>query len=259
MLLTLRRNIKYAIAPSSSNHNRDSIILIPIRVNASLTQQSSTSKPPRLVLEHIFAFPPNRDTLGATAYFIVENEINILVDSPAWDEANQAFLRSQGGVHWLFLTHRGAIGKAKEIQEAMGCDIAIQEQEAYLLPGLNVTPFGQELTLSDRCQGFWTPGHSPGSSCLYYAGSGGVLFTGRHLLPNPQGAPTPLRTAKTFHWPRQIQSVQLLIDRFSPETLEYICPAANTGLLRGKRAIASAYQQLASLDLVACLQAKLIL
>lgn len=214
-----------------------------------MTQQSSTSKQPRPVLENIFAFPPNRDTLGATAYFIVENQMNILVDSPAWDEANQAFLRSLGGVHWLFLTHRGAIGKAKEIQQAMSCNIVIQEQEAYLLPGLSLTPFSQEWGLSDHCQGIWTPGHSPGSSCLYYAGCGGVLFTGRHLLPNQQGVPTPLRTAKTFHWPRQIQSVQLLIDRFSPETLQYICPAANTGLLRGKRAIAQAYEQLASLDL----------
>ena len=218
-----------------------------------MTQQSSTSKQPRPVLENIFAFPPNRDTLGATAYFIVENQMNILVDSPAWDEANQAFLRSLGGVHWLFLTHRGAIGKAKEIQQAMGCDIVIQEQEAYLLPGLSLTPFSQEWGLSDHCQGIWTPGHSPGSSCLYYAGYGGVLFTGRHLLPNQQGVPIPLRTAKTFHWPRQIQSVQLLIDRFSPTTLQYICPAANTGLLRGKRAIATAYEQLASLDLAALL------
>lgn len=214
-----------------------------------MTQQSSTSKQPRPVLENIFAFPPNRDTLGATAYFIVENQMNILVDSPAWDEANQAFLRSLGGVHWLFLTHRGAIGKAKEIQQTMSCNIVIQEQEAYLLPGLSLTPFSQEWGLSDHCQGIWTPGHSPGSSCLYYAGYGGVLFTGRHLLPNQQGVPIPLRTAKTFHWPRQIQSVQLLIDRFSPTTLQYICPAANTGLLRGKRAIAQAYEQLASLDL----------
>jgi glyoxylase-like metal-dependent hydrolase (beta-lactamase superfamily II) len=208
------------------------------------------------VLEQIFAFPPNRDTLGATAYFIVENQNNILVDSPAWDETTEAFLHSLGGVQWLFITHRGAIGKAKEIQQAMGCAIAIQEQEAYLLPGLNVTPFCQNFILSDRTQAIWTPGHSPGSSCLYYASNGGVLFTGRHLLPNQEGIPTPLRTAKTFHWPRQIQNVQLLIDRFSPETLQYICPAANTGLLRGKRAIAPAYEQLAKLDLVACLQAK---
>ncbi len=72
------------------------------------------------MLDNIFAFGPNRDTLGATAYFIVENQSNILVDCPAWDEINQTFLLSRGGVRLLFLTHRGAIGKAREIQEATG-------------------------------------------------------------------------------------------------------------------------------------------
>ncbi|MEG3842886.1 MBL fold metallo-hydrolase [Microcoleus sp. herbarium14] len=221
-----------------------------------MKQQNSVSKQPRLVLENIFAFPPNRDTLGATAYFIVENQTNILVDCPAWDEVNHTFLRERGGVGLLFLTHRGAIARAREIQEATGCDILIQEQEAYLLPGLKVTVFEREFGLSDRMKAFWTPGHSPGSSCLYDSGSGGVLFSGRHLLPNREGAPVAQRTAKTFHWPWQINSVQSIIDRFSRDTLQYICPAANTGFLRGKGSIDRAFEQLTNLDLAVCLQSK---
>ncbi|MEG4293164.1 MBL fold metallo-hydrolase [Microcoleus sp. C2C3] len=221
-----------------------------------MKQQSSVSKQPRPVLDNIFAFPPNRDTLGATAYFIVENQSNILVDCPAWDEINRTFLLARGGVRLLFLTHRGAIGKAREIQEATGCDILIQEQEAYLLPGLKVTVFEREFALSDRMKAFWSPGHSPGSSCLYDSRSGGVLFSGRHLLPNREGAPVPLKTAKTFHWPRQINSVKSIIDRFSPSTLQYICPAAHTGFLRSKGSIDRAYEQLTNLDLAVCLQSK---
>ncbi|WP_339384158.1 MBL fold metallo-hydrolase [Microcoleus sp. LEGE 07076] len=219
-----------------------------------MKQQSSVSKQPRLVLPNIFAFPPNRDTLGATAYFIVENESNILVDCPAWDEINQTFLEEWGGVRLLFVTHRGAIAKAREIQEATGCEILIQEQEAYLLPGLQVTVFEREFALNDRTLAFWTPGHSPGSSCLYDSGSGGVLFSGRHLLPNREGDAVPLCTPKTFHWPRQINSVKSIVDRFSPSTLRYICPAANTGFLRGKGSIDRAFEQLANLDLSVCLQ-----
>ena len=219
-----------------------------------MKQQSAVSKQPRLVLENTFAFPPNRDTLGATAYFIVENESNILVDCPAWNEINQTFLRECGGVRLLFLTHRGAMAKAREIQEVTGCDILIQEQEAYLLPGLKLTVFEREFALSDRILAFWTPGHSPGSACLYDTGNGGVLFTGRHLLPNREGAPVPLLTAKTFHWPRQINSVKSIIDRFSPSDLQYICPAANTGFLRGKGFIDRAFEQLTNLDLAVCLQ-----
>ncbi|AFZ23153.1 Zn-dependent hydrolase, glyoxylase [Cylindrospermum stagnale PCC 7417] len=223
----------------------------------TLTETSSTST--NFALNSIFAFPPNRETLGGTSYFIVRNEGNILIDCPALDQTNQDFWRSHGGVRWLFLTHRGAIGKAAEIQQILGCEILIQEEEAYLLPGLTVTTFSQEFTLNSTAQVVWTPGHSPGSSCLYYQEFGGVLFTGRHLVPNQQSQPMPLRTAKTFHWSRQIKSLQSLLERFTPETLQYICPGANTGLLRGKRLIDQAYQRLAGLDLQAMLAAQAIL
>jgi hypothetical protein len=43
--------------------------------------------------------------------------------------------------------------------------------------------------------------------------------------------------------------VAKLRDRFSDESLTYICPGANTGFLRGKRVINNAYQQLMDLDL----------
>ena len=221
-------------------------------------QPLRSPKLPQAIWNNIFAFPPNRDTLGGTAYFIVENEANILIDSPAWDEVNQNYLSSVGGVRWLFLTHRGAIGKAREIQQAFGCEILIQEQEAYLLPGLRVTTFKQDFNIGNA-QVIWTPGHSPGSSCLYYPREGGVLFSGRHILPNQTGELLPLRTAKTFHWFRQLTSIQLLRDRFTPETLNYICPGANTGFLRGKRAIKDAYEQLARLDLTTLRQQKPVL
>lgn len=217
-------------------------------------EPSPPAKPPRPVFDTVFAFPPNRETLGGTSYLILEKAGNILIDCPAWDQANHHFLKAQGGVGWLFLTHRGAIGNAKALQQALSCEILIQEQEAYLLPGLQVTSFQQEFSLSPSSQAIWTPGHSPGSACLYYRNYGGVLFTGRHLLPNQQGEPVPLRISKTFHWPRQIANVRLLRDRFSPTTLGFICPGANTGFLRGQRSIDRAYERLEAIDLETMLQ-----
>ncbi|MEC4815265.1 MAG: MBL fold metallo-hydrolase [Scytonema sp. PMC 1069.18] len=217
-------------------------------------EPSSTAKPPRTVFNTIYAFPPNRDTLGGTAYLIVENEGNILIDCPAFDQPSLDFLHSKGGVRYLFLTHRSAIGKTAAIQHTFECEILIQEQEAYLLPEVTVTTFGREFTLNSTSQLIWTPGHSPGSSCLYHSNEGGILFSGRHLLPNQQGNPVPLRTSKTFHWSRQINSVKLLLERFTLETLQFICPGANTGFLRGKRVIDNAYKHLADLDLAALMQ-----
>ena len=204
-----------------------------------------------LTTSSISAFPPNRDTLGATSYFIVTNEGNILIDCPALEQINQDFLSLHGGVRWFFISHRGAIGKAAEYQQILNCEILIQEQEAYLLPGLTVTTFTDEFTLNDTTQIIWTPGHSPGSSCLYYREFDGVLFSGRHLLPNQHGEPVPLRTSKTFHWTRQLKSVQLLSDRFTPHTLTYLCPGANTGYLRGKPCIDQVYQKITNLNLAA--------
>ena len=219
------------------------------------------SKQPHLVFEGlsrscphaIFAFPPNRDTLGGTAYLIVEKEGNLLIDCPAWDDSNQAFLQAQGGVRSLVITHRGGLGKVREIQEAFHCNVIIQEQEAYLLPGLETTTFQTDLELTEQTRVIWTSGHSPGSSCVYHRPCK-ILFTGRHLIPDRTGNPVPLRTAKTFHWNRQIRHIQLLLDQFSPETLEVICPGASIGYLRGKHAIDHAYEKLAQLDLDACLK-----
>lgn len=214
----------------------------------SSKQRLTALKPPRLVLGNIFAFPPNRETLGGTAYLIVENTVNLLIDCPAWNYTNEQFLQEKGGVSALLITHRGAISRAREIQESTGCKILIQEQEAYLLPGLDVTSFESSI-LTPSGTAIWTPGHSPGSACFYYSNLGGVLFSGRHLLPNPQGDVMPLRTPTTFHLPRQIRSVQLLLEKFTPDTLNFICPGANTGFLRGKGFVDQAYQRLAALDL----------
>ena len=217
--------------------------------NSASIPATRPPKPPQAVFDNIYAFAPNRDTLGGTAYLIVEKEGNILLDCPAVDDINQEFLTAQGGVKKLFITHRGGIGKARAIQTAFNCEVLIQEQEAYLLPKVQVTTFRQEFNLASRLRAIWTPGHSPGSSCFYYPNYGGILFTGRHLLPERQGQPVPLRTSKTFQWHWQINSLKLLREAFTPETLAYICPGANIGFLRGKKVIANAYQQLALLDL----------
>ena len=235
-----------------------------------MSLSSPSTRQPRQILSNIYAFPPNRDTLGATAYFIVEkdaegNPANLLVDTPAWDGGNQTFIAAQGGVRWWILTHRGGHGAIAPIQASLQAEILVQEQEAYLLPEIpGVQPFHRTYVLGNPGLGnpgpgnsggnqpglgqppevLWTPGHSPGSSCLYYPRHGGVLFTGRHLLPTPQGTLQPLRFAKTFHWPRQLQQIQQLQARFTPDTLAYLCPGANTGFLRGQRLVDHTYGHL---------------
>jgi glyoxylase-like metal-dependent hydrolase (beta-lactamase superfamily II) len=217
---------------------------------------TSNSKQPQVVFDGIYAFPPNRQTLGGTAYLIVENHGSILVDCPAWHPDVLNWLGQFPPVQWLVITHRGGMADVAKIQSELGCQVLVQEQEAYLLPGVPLKTWQDQIELQieskfepgDHLQLIWTPGHSPGSACVYRP-QGGILFSGRHLLPNPQGQPMPLRTAKTFHWPRQLHSVQRLLERFNPQTLHYLCPGANSGYLRGQYYVEQAYQHLSTLDL----------
>jgi glyoxylase-like metal-dependent hydrolase (beta-lactamase superfamily II) len=211
--------------------------------SSPLAIKAPAGKSPTEILPGIFAFPPNRDTLGGTAYLIVTSSGNIAIDSPAWNDTNRQFIVDRGGIKYLTITHRGGIGKTATIATEFGCETIIQEQEAYLLPETKVTTFRYKLDLNDSnglpsataIELIWTPGHSPGSTCIYYSSAGGVLFTGRHLLPDRQGTPVPLQTAKTFHWQRQLRSVEAIRQQFpSHAPLSHICPGANTGLLRGK-------------------------
>ncbi len=109
-------------------------------------------KAPRSILPGIFAFSPNRDSLGASDYFIVNKTGNILVDCPAWHNTNQDFLLAHGGVRWLIITHRGGIGKqVRQMQEALECEVIIQEQEAYLLPEVQISSIsGIRIKLSTK-------------------------------------------------------------------------------------------------------------
>lgn len=215
-------------------------------------------KPPQQLLERLYRFPPNRDTLGGTAYLLQQTNgdgppASILIDAPAWNATNRDFLMAQG-VRWLVITHRGNLGQSDKIQAALGCELVIQEQEAYLLPQTPTTSFRSHLQLSPEIGVQWTPGHSPGASCVYYRGQGGVLFTGRHLLPTAQGSIAPLRFAKSFHWPRQLRQVAALKQTFSAETLSYLCPGANIGYLRGRGLVENAYAQIQAIDLDALAQ-----
>jgi glyoxylase-like metal-dependent hydrolase (beta-lactamase superfamily II) len=224
------------------------------QITPEITPQARPEpKSPQLILGDlnrvaVYAFPPNRETLGGTAYLLCSEAGNILIDTPAWTDVNQEFLAAQG-VRWLFLTHRGGIGQhLRAMQAALSCAVVIQEQEAYLLPELTLTTFHQEGQLGELAQVIWTAGHSPGSACLYTDRLGGILFTGRHLLPDRQAQPAPLRTAKTFHWPRQVRNVAMLRDRFAPSVLAHICPGASIGFLRGAGTITAGGEKLHQME-----------
>ncbi|MFQ6537926.1 MULTISPECIES: MBL fold metallo-hydrolase [Aphanothece] len=212
-------------------------------------------RPPQLVLPGLWLFAPSRDTQGGSSWLLEAAHSglagDLLVDCPGYSQANLDWLRARPLGGTVVMTSREGHGRCRRLQEAIGWDVLVQEQEAYLLPGVSgLRRFGAESRLAPGVALLWTPGPTPGAAVLHVAGPTlNVLFCGRLLLPVGPGALAPLRTARTFHWPRQLRSLARL-RRWLPEgSPHWIACGGGLGALRGQKLVAGGAALLAGLDL----------
>jgi len=214
-------------------------------------------RPPQAVAPGLWLFAPNRDTQGGSAWLLEGHQQDLLIDCPALSEANLLFLGDRvraGRSGWIVLTGREGHGRCRRLQERLGWPVVVQEQEAYLLPGVDpLHTFAQEWQLGPGLQLLWTPGPGPGSSVLHVAAgaaaAGDGLFCGRLLVPVAPGLLAPLRSRRTFHWSRQLRSLEWLRQRLPAGSPGWIASGAALGALRGGRLVPAGAQLLAGLSL----------
>ncbi|CAK6692041.1 MBL fold metallo-hydrolase [Synechococcus sp. CBW1107] len=195
-------------------------------------------RPPTPVLPGLWVFAPNRDSLGGTSWLLAPpGQAPLLIDVPAFTAANLAAL-SGAAAGMILLTSREGHGRCRRWQEALGWPVLLQEQEAYLLPGVaGLCPFGDGLDLGGGVRVLWTPGTTPGACVVHAAGDPDVLFCGRLLVPTAPGKARPLRTARTFHWGRQGRSLEALVRWLPPGSPRWIASGAGLGALQGEKLI----------------------
>ncbi|MEI8250305.1 MAG: MBL fold metallo-hydrolase [Synechococcus sp. ELA057] len=216
-------------------------------------------RPPVSVAEGLWVFPPNRETKGGSAWLLQSDGCTVLVDLPALNAVTIDWLQHRGGVAagerrtWIVLTGRDGHGRCRAWQEALGWPVIVQEQEAYLLPSVRLESFSLEHRLAPGLDLLWTPGPSPGACVLHCHGgsAGDGLFCGRLLLPAGPGRLMPLRRRSTFHWPRQLQSLERLRRWLPAGSPDWIASGGGLGALRGEKRVGNGDSQLASLDLSA--------
>jgi hypothetical protein len=216
---------------------------MPEQDRASVASEAAieAGRPPTSVRPGLWVFAPNRDSLGGTSWLLAPPDREpLLIDLPAYTAANLTALRAAaapGGT--ILLTSREGHGRCRRWQQALGWPVRLQEQEAYLLPGVaGLAPFAEALDLGGGVRALWTPGTTPGACVVHAAGDLDVLFCGRLLVPTAPGQARPLRTARTFHWGRQQQSLAALGRWLPPASPRWIASGAGLGALQGDKLIA---------------------
>ncbi len=195
-------------------------------------------RPPRQVRPGLWLFAPSRDSQGGSSW-LLEGEGEqppLLIDCPGLTEANLQFLerfQAERRGAWV-LTSREGHGRCRRLQQRLGWPVWVQEQEAYLLPGVApLQAWGAEQELAGA-RLLWTPGPTPGAAVLHVRRHGlDLLFCGRLLLPTAPGRLEPLRSARTFHWPRQLASVERLRAWLPAGSPAWIACGGGLGALRG--------------------------
>lgn len=234
----------------------------PPATDPAATDPSATSgRPPQAVRADLWLFAPNRDSQGGSSWWLQrplpDGACGVLIDCPALSEANLSFLR-QRGPGWIVLTGREGHGRCRRLQEALGWPVWVQEQEAYLLPGLQrLHTFAAELEPAPGLRLLWTPGPSPGASVVLAEAvdpadpAEDLLFCGRLLSPLAPGQAGPLRTSRSFHWRRWLLSLERLQAWLPPGSPGWLASGAGLGALRGAKLIPEAHRRIAALDLAA--------
>jgi glyoxylase-like metal-dependent hydrolase (beta-lactamase superfamily II) len=197
-----------------------------------------SGRPPQQIRPFLWLFPPNRDCRGGSAWWLDSDPEPVLIDCPPLTESSLKALQelATGRTPQIVLTSREGHGRVRRLQEHLGWPVLVQEQEAYLLPGVDpLETFADTHITAAGLRLLWTPGPSPGSCVLHAPPPWDLLFCGRLLIPVAVGQLAPLRHRRSFHWPRQQRSLERLRDWIPPDQMPALASGAGLGALRGER------------------------
>ena len=205
----------------------------------TMTTALESGRPPQQLRDDLWLFPPNRDCQGGSSWWLEADPEPVLIDCPPLTDATLTALSGLAGSRTprILLTSREGHGRLRRLQERLGWPVLVQEQEAYLLPNVSaLDTFAADHVTASGLRLLWTPGPTPGS-CVVHAPAADLLFCGRLLTPLAPGRLGPLRHGRTFHWPRQLGSLQRLRGWIPSDARPQLASGAGLGALRGERLV----------------------
>lgn len=153
----------------------------------------------------------SEDSFGASAWFVVRPEGNVLVDSPRFTEALVAPLAELGGVDHVALTHRDDVADARRWADRFGARTWIHADDGDAAPwASDVVTVEQEL--QPGLVAVPVPGHTKGS--MVFLLDDIWLFTGDSLAwSHERHDLTAFRDACWYSWRAQTESLAALAER----------------------------------------------
>jgi len=136
-----------------------------------MTSALESGRPPQQILDNLWLFPPNRDCRGGSSWWLDVEPEPVLIDCPPLTEATLQALHDLASDRSprILLTSREGHGRLRRLQERLGWPVLVQEQEAYLLPGVQpLETFVDSHITASGLRLLWTPGPTPGS-CVVHA------------------------------------------------------------------------------------------
>jgi glyoxylase-like metal-dependent hydrolase (beta-lactamase superfamily II)/rhodanese-related sulfurtransferase len=142
------------------------------------------------ISSNVYRFPDQTFySESVNSYFIDEDDSIILIDGPQnLTEQHEDFIQHTGKPIKILLSHNPTAGNAKKLQTKYKAKIYLHENDRNG-SGLTAKPdllIKDGYRLSKNLTVIHTPGHSPGSVCLYDSNNK-ILFTGDHIQGNTKG------------------------------------------------------------------------
>lgn len=124
-------------------------------------------------------------------YYIVKHKDgNFLVGCPeSLPKEVITKIHKSGGISYIFISHRDDIGNVCKYSKKFKAKIIVHQSESKYVADCKVDiPFKKDKAITNDIEVVHTPGHTPGSSCLFFK-SYGYLFTGDQICVNKKGEP----------------------------------------------------------------------
>jgi glyoxylase-like metal-dependent hydrolase (beta-lactamase superfamily II)/ferredoxin len=149
-------------------------------------------------------------SFGATSYFVLRPEGNLMIDAPRYTRALTAPLDDLGGVAHILLTHRDDVADAPRWADRYRARVWIHEADRSAAPVATDLFRGEDpVVVAPGVVAVPVPGHTRGSVAFLVDAT--WLFTGDSLAWSHRGQDlVAFRDACWYSWPEQTRSLRRL-------------------------------------------------